>query len=82
MKILLLKSNVKRPREERKEHFWGDIFNLHRSLTTEFLGNATVEITLGPQSLRMLLRLCVDGDKGLADLSYVLFSPNCSVLQE
>lgn len=60
MKILLHKSGMKRPREERKEHFWGDIFNLHRSLNIEFLGNATVEIALGPESLHMLFCLCVD----------------------
>jgi len=62
MKIRSLKSSVKKPRGERKEHFWGDIFNLHRSLNIEFLGNATVEISLGPQSLCMLLHLCVEGD--------------------
>lgn len=43
MKILLLKSGMKRPREERKEHFWGDVFILRRSLNIEFLKNETIE---------------------------------------
>lgn len=55
-------SGMKRPREERKEHYWGSIFNPHGYLSVEFLQSTTVEITLGPQNLHVVLYRCVDGD--------------------